>query len=536
MSPYVKKISLLPLKDVYLYDNTIGGTSKKGNPSLLKILTSIAMIILVLSVINYINLTIAQQNKRNKETGIRKTIGAGRKEIVFGFLTESTLVTLIAFAFALLIIELSLSYFSEILDSSLSLSQLAVFPVNIILVLSIMLIGLISGLAPALLLSSYNPVNIFSGNNIISNRKGYLRNILTVFQFTVSIALIFCLVVILKQIDFVKHSSLGFNKEQLLQLDIAPVQQKATALYTELRQNSNIEKISGSFGNPGEIHEKMGSSVNGKIKMLNCIVADSSFISTFQMKLLMGREPLAGDFGKTCIFNETAFKYFEWDNLKNKIYHNGREGGYEVIGVVKDFHYASFHDVIEPACIIFDSNIHPNVLNIRIKAGGLREAMKYINKTWTTIVPDYPIRYQFYDELFNQMYLKEERFAKAIGLFALLAISISCMGILGLVIFASERRSKEIGIRKVHGAKVSELMFMLNKDFLKWVILASVIALPLGWYVINKWLQDFAYKTDISWWVYLLAGLAALTIAFLTVSWQTWRTVRRNPVEVLRYE
>jgi putative ABC transport system permease protein len=535
LSPYVHKINLLPLKNIYLFDNTTGSSNMKGNPALLKILASIALIILILAVMNYINLTVAQQNRRNKETGIRKTIGAGRKEIIFGFLTESVLVTLIAFIIALLIIELSLPYFREILNSKLNVLSLTKFPVNLILIISIFSIGTVSGMGPALILSSFNPVRIFCGNTITSGRKGYLRNLLTVFQFNVSIALIFCIIVIEKQIDYVKHSDLGFNKEQLLRLDIA-VPSTTSALVSELKQYSNIQDVTVSFGVPGEVHMTMGAAIQGKNQPVQCISVDSTFLRTLKIKLLMGRELLPGDFGKVCMINEAAYKYFGWKDLVNKKYNNGREGGFEVIGVVKDFHFSSFHKVIEPACIMFCSNWLPNIISIKIKAGALRETMNFINKTWKRIVPDYPIRYQFYDDFFNEMYLKEERFAKAIGLFAILAISISCMGILGLVIFASERRSKEIGIRKVHGAKVNELMYMLNKDFLKWVILASIIALPVGWYAMNKWLQDFAYKTEINWWVFASSVLTALLIAMLTISWHTWRAVNKNPVEVLRYE
>ena len=535
MNPYVQKINLLPLKNIYLFDNTTGSSNLKGNPSLLKILASIALIILILAVMNYISLTVAQRNRRNKETGIRKTIGAGRKEIIFGFLTESMLVTLIALVIALLIIELSLPYFSGILNSNLSILSFAEFPENLILIISIISIGILSGIGPALILSSFNPVRIISGNTVISSRKSYLRNILTVFQFTVSISLIFCILIIEKQINYVKHSDLGFAKEQLLRLDTA-VPSATSAVVSELKQYSHIQDVTVSFGVPGEVNMTMGTAMQGKNQSVQCIGADSTFLRTFKIKLLLGRELLPGDFGKVCMINETAYKYFGWKDLINKKYNNGREGGFEIIGVVKDFHFSSFHKAIEPACIMFCSNWMPNVISIRIKTGAIQETMNYINRTWKKIVPDYPIKFQFDDDFFNAMYMKEEKFARAIGLFAVLAISISCMGILGLVIFASERRSKEIGIRKVHGAKVSELMFMLNKDFLKWVILASVIALPVGWYVMNKWLQDFAYKTEINWWVFVLAGLAALFIAILTISWYTWRAVNKNPVEILRYE
>jgi putative ABC transport system permease protein len=205
---------------------------------------------------------------------------------------------------------------------------------------------------------------------------------------------------------------------------------------------------------------------------------------------------------------------------------------------VKDFHIASLHQPIEPTCIMFfkDAPWGTTDITLQIGKGETAQAMACLQKEWKEVFPDYPLDYQFYDEWFNQMYTKDQRFANAIGLFAFLAITISCLGILGLSIFSSERRAKEIGIRKVHGASVKELMILLNRDFVKWVATAFVIAAPIGWYAMNKWLQDFAYRTEISWWIFLASGMIALIVALLTASWQTWRTSTRNPVEVLRYE
>jgi putative ABC transport system permease protein len=287
---------------------------------------------------------------------------------------------------------------------------------------------------------------------------------------------------------------------------------------------------------PGKINNFMGSAIKGKNKSLSIIYADTSFLQTLNIKQVKGRELLPSDIGNVCMLNEAAYKYFEWTDLENRRYNNGKEGGFEVIGVVKDFHYASMHQPIEPMCILFrDVGWHTNI-SIRIAKGAIGPSMDYIQKVWKEIIPDYPLQYQFYDEWFDGMYRKEEKLAKTIGLFALLAIGISCMGIFGLAIFSAERRTKEIGIRKVSGAQTAELMIMLNKDFIRWVAVAFVVACPMAWYAMNRWLVNFAYRTEISWWVFALSGLAALVIALLTVSWQTWRAATRNPVEALRYE
>ena len=529
IQPYIQKIGFLALKDIYLRDNSISSSTKKGNPELLQLFTSIAFIVLLLAIINYVNLSLARHNKRNKETGIRKTVGAGKQDIVLLFLAESIIVTAVAFAIALILTELTLPFFESIVDSKLNISPLFEFPGNIFLLSSILFIGIISGIFPALLFSSFNPIKILSGRMIVSGKKNYFRNVLTVFQFTVSIALIFCIIVIQNQIGYVKHNNLGFEKEQLLQLKLPFSDGKdSEILINKLREYTSIKNISTSNGIPGDVHFHMGSGINDKEKHLACIAADSNFLKTFKIQLIKGREMLPGEYGWTCMINETAYKYFGWDNLENKYYNNGRKGGFKVIGVVKDFHITSLHQTIEPTCIMFTSQYSMSNISLRIEGGTITQTMAYIQNVWKEIIPDYPIDYQFFDEWFNQMYAKDERFANAISLFGFLAISISCLGILGLAIFSSERRAKEIGIRKVHGATINDVMILLNKDFIKWVVVALITACPIGWYAMNKWLQDYAYRIEISWWMFALAGGIALVIALATVSFQALKQQRQT--------
>jgi putative ABC transport system permease protein len=539
LAPYEKKVSLLPLTEMYLNDDSKGGNVIKGNPKLLNLFLCIALIVLVLAVINYVNLTVARQNKRNKETGIRKTIGANRKDLIFLFLIESVLVTVIAFGIALIILVLGLPIFNGIVESSLSIRPLTEFPTSIILTLSILLVGVLAGMGPAVLLSSFNPVKIFNGGAFSKRRKSIFRNVLTVFQFTVSIGLIFCIIVIKKQLDFVKNLNPGFSKEQLLRIDMPQIQNddrsKAMLLLDKFKQYPGIKNLSITMGVPGSITMKMGSAIAGKDKSLSIIMADTSFLKTFEIKQIMGRPLLPGDMGNVCMLNEAAYKYFEWTDLKDKRYNNGKPGGYEVIGVVKNFNYASLHNPVEPLCIIFVLSV-PSQLNIKIAKGNVANTMEYIQQVWKEIIPSYPLKYQFYDDWFDAMYRKEDRLAKTISMFALLAISISCLGILGLAIFSSESRSKEIGIRKVHGANIKDLMLLLNIDYIKWVVIAFVIACPVAWYIMDSWLEDFSYRTTISWWVFALSGGIALMIALLTVSYHAIKSATANPIESLRYE
>ena len=234
------------------------------------------------------------------------------------------------------------------------------------------------------------------------------------------------------------------------------------------------------------------------------------------------------------MINEAAYKHFEFDNLENKRFNNF--GGFNIIGVVNDFHYSSLHKTIGPVCIMLTSKSMPSAINIRFASNSVSPGMDYITKLWEDIMPSYPLKYQFYDEWFDSMYQSEEYFARTISLFAILAIVISCIGILGLVIFSSERRIKEIGIRKINGAKISEILILLNREFMNLVIIAYVIAVPIAWYTMHKWLESFAYRTEMNWWIYVLSGFLALVIALGTVSWQSWRAATRNPVEALRYE
>jgi len=534
LKPYVEKAGFLPLKDIYLHDPTTGVSNRKGNAKLLQLFAAIGLIILILAVINYINLTVAQQAKRNKESGIRKTIGASRKQIIGQLVAESTLIGFSAFLIGTLLLRLMLPAYEVAFNTPLNFNILYHFPTSIVLLLSILILGLVSGIGPGFVLSGINPVKILSGTTFISGKKNYLRQSLTVFQFAVSVILIVSVLIVRRQIQYVKHQDLGFNQEQLLRLDIPWLKDqdmnKTSVLASELKKSPYIRDASVSQGVPGDIRFDLGY----KNETVPSIVADSSFIKTMGLHIIKGRAPQPSDFGKVCLINETGYKHFGFTNLDNKRFNN--YGGYDIIGVVNDFHYSSMRKPIGPAFIILASKGFPNAISIRLSANHIGETMKFIHKTWQNVMPGYPYKYEFYDDWFNSMYKSEERLAQTMSIFALLAIVISCMGMLGLAIFAAERRTKEIGIRKVNGAKVSEVMAMLNKDFIKWVGIAFVIATPVAWYTMNLWLEDFAYRTGLSWWIFILAGFLALVIALLTVSWHSYRAATRNPIEALRYE
>ncbi|QGY44672.1 FtsX-like permease family protein [Maribellus comscasis] len=540
LDPYLKEANFLALNDIYLFDLTNGSATKKGNIGLMRLLGAIAAIILTLAIINYVNLTIAQQNKRNKDTGVKKAIGAFRKNILLHFIFESVIVSVFSFFLAVIFLWILLPFYQSVFDTILNFKLLFTFPYIFILMLSAVIIGIVSGSGPAITVSGINPVRILSGSVTTLKNKSVFRNSLTIFQFTISIVLIFCVMIVQRQIGFVKHKNPGFTEEQLLRVDVPRIQkddiQKAMILINELQKSPFIKNMTTSNGVPGAVNMWMGSNMENTDKNMSvpCLLVDTAFLKTLGLKITKGRDLQPGDDGKVCYFNEAAYNYFEFDDLENKRFNN--YGGFDIIGVVKDFHYSSMHEAIGPLCLMVTSNFRPTAINVQLESNTIAQSMSFIRETWQDLLPNYPFKYQFYDQWFDSMYRSEERFAKTIGFFAILAIVISCIGILGLAIFSSERRIKEIGIRKVNGAKISEVITMLNKDFVKWVSIAFVVATPISWYAMNKWLESFAYKTGLSWWIFALAGLVALGIALLTVSWQSWRAATRNPVEALRYE
>jgi putative ABC transport system permease protein len=494
----------------------------------------------LLAIINYINLTVAQYYKRTKDTGIRKTFGANRSDILFHYLFESVLVSLAAFTLGIYLMWIMLPVYNSIFNTNLDLSYFVRIPYLICLLCAVVLIGAISGSIPASLLSGITPARVLSGAIIPQSKKQYFRNALTIFQFLISIILIFCVLVVQRQIRFVKHRNPGFDEEQLLRLDLPNIpeaeSQKALALLEEYKRSPFIKSVSVSSGVPGEIYMSMGSNIENSTKNMSvpCILADTAFLETFGMKVVRGRNLEPGDYGKVCMMNEAAYSHFEFENLDNKRFNN--YGGFDIIGVVNDFQFTSLHKIIGPACIMFTPGFKPTAMNIRFAANSTVMGMETIRKFWSEILPGYPFKYQFYDEWFDSLYRSEERFAKTISLFAFLAIVISCIGILGLAIFSSERRTKEIGIRKVNGANVAEIMVMLNREFIIWVAVAFIAGVPVMLISMRKWLSNFAYRTTLDWWIFLLAGLIAFAIALITVSWQSWRAATRNPVESLRYE
>ncbi len=526
-----QKLSLQPLHEVY-FDTKKHDNLKHANVSMILLLTAVAVIILLMTILNYANITISTGHERHMEIGIRKATGANKRNIFMQLIAESLFISFLSMFLAIVIAELVSPFFSQVLGKQVDLWSLLTQPKIIGLGLLIFLAtGFFSGIYPALSITRITPIQVINRTNVFT-KKGNRGGIIAV-QFFFTIVLITSLMFINKQINFVKHKDLGFDREQIMRLSLkGETPEKWQLLKEKLKTNPDIVSISATHGSPFAIYSSSSGSFNDshgrKVEDVKIIGIDDDFLGTFGLTLVNGNN-LTSSNSNTCIINQHLFNYLEWDNFEGK-----EVFGSEVIGIVKDFNHINLYNPIGHLQLKkLEGN--PSFLNIKIK-GDVANAIQFVYKTLQEVEPGTPFNYQFYDDWIHSMYEKEEKQAYAIQLFSILAIIISCFGLVGIMNHITNRRVKEIGIRKVNGARISEILTMLNKDFVRWVAIAFVIATPIAYYAMHKWLQNFAYKTNLSWWIFALAGLLALGIALLTVSWQSWRAATRNPVEALRDE
>jgi putative ABC transport system permease protein len=536
--PDTEKINLQKLKNIYLNPGIVGNQNNSGNISLIIIFISIGIVVLVLSIINYLNFYISLQYTKLKEIGIKKIHGAGFRQLMKFSIFEVSVSIFLSVILSLFFVSFLLPITNPLLDRQLDIEIIYRPVMLLILTCTLITVICINSFAPFYIHSNFNIQSFLSGSESGSGKQPF-RNMLTVFQFTISIVLLASVLTLYKQISFAKHSELGFNKELLVRLNLPVNFINKEALKQNLNLLTFCKDVSLSNGVPGYINRGMGSNTGEKSFELQCLFVDIDFLKTMGIKLKEGRPFLSSDMGKACIMNEVAVEQFGWENIENRKFNNGQEGGYQVIGVVKNFHVESVRSKIQPVCLILgDKDMAKQFYNvsIRLTTGDIDKKLQEIEKQWKSFIPDEPMDYSFYDDNFNAMYKQDERLGQAIGMFALIAFILTCMGVFGQIFQTCVNRTKEIGIRKINGANVSEIMVMLSKDLVRRVAFSFVIATPIAWYSMHKWLQSFAYKTELSWWIFLLAGLIALGIALLTVSLQSWRAATRNPVESLRYE
>lgn len=547
-----KSFSLRPLKGIYFAANLNWEKNycRHGNMKLLRVLMTIAVFILLLAVINYVNLTTALASLRAKEVGIRKAVGSSKPRLISQFLVETILVTVFSLLIALTMVQVLLPGFSELATTDLNLVSKVKPGTWFIYIISVIILGLISGIYPAFYLTRFQPVAFLSGKHVKGSGSVVFRRILMTFQFAISIVLIIGVFVIFRQLNYMKSADLGFNKEWVINLEydwLGRDPLKRQLLKQQLLKNPNINGVAFSGGLMGGqlLSSTGGLTIRGIHKSCDMYLVDPDFFDVMEIKLLDGRNlswdrtadyaSERGDKPAKIIINETARREFELESPVGLFEKSGDETGFEIIGVVGDFNYESQHKKIEPCYYIWWSWLP--TASIKVTPTKIPATLEYIKKEVESLNPEeVAFKFSFLDETYNRQYLRDERTAKIISNFAIVAILIACLGLFGLSSFMAARRTKEIGIRKAMGASVQSVFLLLSREFIKWVILSVVIACPLAWFVMNRWLQSFAYRTNIGVGTFILAIVVAFAIAFITVAWQSLKTARRNPVEALRYE
>ncbi|MBN1224449.1 MAG: ABC transporter permease [Candidatus Aminicenantes bacterium] len=546
------KFELQPLKQIYLYSDREGELERTGDVSYIYLLSGIGLFILLLACLNFMNLSTARSAKRAKEVGLRKAVGASRRQLIVQFLGESTILAFIAVLISGILVFLSMGVFRNVSGKDMTFHFFA-NPVFLIGICGLfVVIGLIGGSYPAFFLSAFRPVETLQGKLKKGTKGSILRASLVTLQFTVSIILIIGTLIVNRQLSYIQNKDLGYDKEQVLSIRMRnpATQQRYEVLKNAFRQHTNVLAVSASATTPLGFNDHRAEHVVGRpadeLFMMFAQFVDEDFIDCYNMKIVRGRnfsKEYSSDAENAIIINETTQKKLGWQNdpihKEIEVFSSVAmtEIRFKVIGVVQDYHFQSLHEEISPL-VLFRTPLFGNFNVISVKAGAdnIRETIKFLQSKWQEFDPDYPFEFAFVDDQFDALYRTEERIGQLFGYFTALAIIIGCLGLFGLTSFIAEQRTKEIGIRKVLGASSPGIVVMLVREFAKWVLLAVAIAWPVGYFVMRTWLQNFAYRTSLGIDTFVLAAILALAVALLTVSYQTIRVALTNPSDSLKYE
>jgi putative ABC transport system permease protein len=549
------ELFLLPFRDVHANAADIGLdylNYQKFDKNYTNIFSAIALIVLLIACINFMNLSTARSAERAKEVGIRKSIGALRSQLGAQFLGETVLLSLIALVFAAGLVALALPYVNDLSQRELGSVLIHNRGLLAAVVLGTIIVGILSGLYPAAYLSSFQPVKVLKGLSLTGKNKGRLRNILVVGQFACAIFLMIATIFVFRQLNYMQQRDPGFKRDRVLTIELDQMtSRKFDLLKEELSHSANIEAVTGAQDQLGSHLDQSGIGYqgDGPLRQLTStrLIVDPDYLSLYQIQLAAGRNfsHEKGANGKEYIINEALAKELTKDQphaqLSSVI---GKHFGFDssgvytgvIVGIARDFNFNSLHYKIETMFLFSQKNWGFSTLSVKINGGKDKEALEYIQATWHKIFPDRPLSYQFLDDHFTEVYRADAQVSRMVGILAVLAILISCLGLFGLASYSAERRVKEIGIRKVMGASVQHIVGLLSRHFIKLVLIANLMAWPLAWFVLNRWLQDYAYRVAISWWVFVLAGVIALLIALVTVSMLAMKAAVSNPVTSLRSE
>ena len=542
-------IAFEPMTRAYLHSQASSQPGPSGSLSNVYIFSFIAAFILLIACINFMNLSTARSMERAKEVGVRKVIGANRTGLMYQFLTESVLLSVLAAALAVVLAILAMPAVQELSGKAFNPQMLLSWEVLLMVLLAALLVGVLAGSYPAWVLTRFRPVLVLKGVFKSSSTGITLRKGLVVLQFSLSMALIAGTAIVFSQLNHLRNKDLGFRQEQMLVVEFGydqEVNQKIETIKKVLGDHPDVLSVSASRFVPGDFRVSAGTNIQtpqGEMKLgiINIYEIDDDFISHFEMEMAAGRAfspEFPADTAQSLLLNEAATKFYGYANPADAVGKRfsqwGREG--TIIGVVKDFNFQSLHNKVEPLSLRLAPQGALSRLSLRIQPGNLSKTTAELEQLWAQLVPHRPFMYSFLDESFNQQYQADLRFGKVFSVFAGMAIFIACLGLFGLVAYTAQQRTKEIGIRKVLGASVVSIVGLLSKDFLKLVLLAAIVAFPLAWYAMSKWLEDFAYRIDMPLWVFLAAGILATIVACLTISFQAVKAATANPVKNLRTE
>lgn len=540
---------LMPLTDIHLHSDRFPELAPVGNISYVYIFGAVALFILLLACVNFINLSTANSGSRAREIGIRKVLGSGRGALVSQFLSESVLASVISTGLAILLVWLCLGLFNEVAAKELSILGLLA-PLSLLAILLLAIItGLVAGCYPAFYIAAFKPIAALKGRLRLSSHKSYFRNVLVVFQFSTAIVLIIGTVVVYKQLSFIRKKNLGYKKEQVLLInDTYVMGNNYDAFKTSLGSLNGVVGVSSAGYLPVSASARSDNTFSVEATM----TADNSFnmqnwkvdydyISLLGMELVQGRN-FSRDFGTDSlglIVNEACAKLIGGGNVIGKKLYTTSSAEkldleYTVIGVVKDFNFESLRQQVGPLCLRLGRSNWTTA--VKVKTDDVQGLVAGIERTFKSMATGKPFSYRFLDDAFDEMYRTEQRIGKLALTFSVLAIFIACLGLFGLATYMAQQRVKEIGVRKVLGASVFNIVQMLSYDFVKLVLVAAIISFPLAWYGMDRWLRDFAYRTSLNWWVFALAGLIGLFIALVTISFQAIKAGTANPVKSLRTE
>ena len=540
---------LQPLTSIHLHSHLSCELGANSDIRYIYAFAAIALFILLIACMNFMNLSTARSANRAKEVGIRKVLGSIRSKLILQFLGESLILAVTALVVALFIVWLVLPYFKNLTDCNVQLHQFAMPWLLTGLSFITIFVGIISGSYPAFYLSRFQPVKVVKGDILKSPKNLWFRSLLVVSQFTISIALIIGTIVIYNQLNYMRTKKLGFQKEQMLVLSLRDddTQERAEVIKSELLTIDGVLAGCGSDMVPGEYEygiitcypESLSHGHGFKIENL---AVDSDFLDTYSIDIVEGRgfsKEMTTDQYDAALINETAWRALGWKNPIGKRISDhinpAKPRIRTIIGVVNDFHHKTLHEPIEPTLIDYSPSFSRR-LSLKLNTVNTRRTMKLVEQKWRAIAPNHPFDYFFLDDFYDNLYRNEARLETIFRIFTILAILIGCLGLFGLASFTAEQRTKEIGIRKILGASITGLMGLLFRDFVLWVVLANGLAWPVAYYFMNKWLQNFAYRINIGWWIFFSAGVLALAIALITVSYQSIKAAMANPVESLRYE